>query len=83
MKFHSRNDIQPVLLQLPVGRQSEGERILRNAHKYGWRGFYVHPEAVGPLANETDLCGINPYNGEHDFIVMMGIGDGGVEEIVA
>lgn len=81
MKFHSRNDIQPVLLELPVGRQSDAERILRQAYNYGWRGFYIHPEAIGPLANETDLCGINPANGEHDFLVMTCIGDGGVEEI--
>lgn len=81
MKFYSRSDIQPVLLQLPVGRQSEAERILRNAHKYGWRGFYIHPEALGPMANEMDLCGINPYSGEHDFLVMTCMGDGGVVEV--
>lgn len=69
MKFHSRLDIQPILLGLPVGRQSDGERIMRNAWKFGWRGFYIHPEARENV-NEFDLCGINPYNGEHDFLVV-------------
>lgn len=79
--FPGRNDIQPILMQLPVGRQSDAERILRNAYQEGWRGFYLHPEAVGPMANEMDLCGVNPKTGDHDFLVMNCLGDGGVEEI--
>jgi hypothetical protein len=82
MTFPNRNDIQPILIQLPVGTQSYAERVIRRAHGKGWHSFYIHPVAVecGQI-DPLDLCGINPLNGEHDFLVMTCMGDGGILEV--
>ena len=64
--FENRNDIQPILILLPVGHQSHAERLIRKCHAQGWHSFYLHPMA-DESPNIMDICGVAP-DGDHDFL---------------